>query len=631
MRFGKCMALGAAAAAAVTLFFGNVWAADSEVLEEIRAAVSVVEEAAAEAEAAVEAAEAAVAGAESVLEEVTGEAEAAIEEAAGSVEEAESVAEEALGAVEEVESAVEEAAEAAAPKVYQIGDVVDDFTVLLHDGQQVSLYELLEDHDAVFLNFFATWCGPCHLEYPYISEAAAEYEDVAVLTISADPSDTAEMLEDERKNYQLDYMTALCNYDLDIAFNIQSIPTSFMIDRNKVLCWTQLSAFASAPAVKTLFRDFSADDYSESLVNYEIPAATPETAGVTALSSEELSALINAEGSNLVFNNSGNEIVFPFIDSGDGGVAPSNLDCPGTMAECSAEVEVEAGDVLAFTWEMDGAIVLENAFLRIDGSPVKSITGKKERSEFAYRFEEPGTHTVAFDFVVNVYDTPFDEYFMTIRDVRLLTGEEAEKTLAAQPVWPAVLEGNACALSVKDKDAREVIVSIDGESDDPRRFYIAKGAKADVHVHIGAETDPDITVLMLISRDYGYHCLSEFETDEEGFVIPLELMNMDEDGYPYNMVQVLLDGGISYGPGLVICADEENMDATLPYLSQSQNITWSCADGGSPDSAEEPAEQTVDSAAEEVSPGSVEEMEEPPVDNPAEAVSADSAEEPAEG
>ena len=40
--------------------------------------------------------------------------------------------------------------------VYRIGDRVDDFSVTLCDGSEVTLYGLLEEYDAVFLNFFGS-------------------------------------------------------------------------------------------------------------------------------------------------------------------------------------------------------------------------------------------------------------------------------------------------------------------------------------------------------------------------------------------------------------------------------------------------------------------------------------------
>ena len=53
-----------------------------------------------------------------------------------------------------------------APKVYAVGDTMDDFTITLTDGTDVTLSELLKTHKAVLINIWATWCGPCREEFP---------------------------------------------------------------------------------------------------------------------------------------------------------------------------------------------------------------------------------------------------------------------------------------------------------------------------------------------------------------------------------------------------------------------------------------------------------------------------------
>ena len=46
------------------------------------------------------------------------------------------------------------------------GQTMPDFTVPLTDNTNTSLSELLSENDLVVLNVFATWCGPCELEFP---------------------------------------------------------------------------------------------------------------------------------------------------------------------------------------------------------------------------------------------------------------------------------------------------------------------------------------------------------------------------------------------------------------------------------------------------------------------------------
>ncbi len=55
-----------------------------------------------------------------------------------------------------------------APAYYWLGDKMDDFTVTMSDGKEMTLSKILETKELVILNFWATWCGPCRMEFPYM-------------------------------------------------------------------------------------------------------------------------------------------------------------------------------------------------------------------------------------------------------------------------------------------------------------------------------------------------------------------------------------------------------------------------------------------------------------------------------
>ena len=69
--------------------------------------------------------------------------------------------------------------------LYALGDTMEDFTAQLCDGTQVSLSGLLSEKKAVFLNFWARWCGPCEMEFPYMQQAYDQMSpDIAVVALS---------------------------------------------------------------------------------------------------------------------------------------------------------------------------------------------------------------------------------------------------------------------------------------------------------------------------------------------------------------------------------------------------------------------------------------------------------------
>ena len=60
--------------------------------------------------------------------------------------------------------------------------------------------EALKDHEAVLINFRATWYMPCRNEFPYLNEAYEKYRDrVAFIALSTEPKDTADRIEAYRK------------------------------------------------------------------------------------------------------------------------------------------------------------------------------------------------------------------------------------------------------------------------------------------------------------------------------------------------------------------------------------------------------------------------------------------------
>ena len=57
------------------------------------------------------------------------------------------------------------------------GQIFPDFSVNTIRGSAFSLSESLETHDLVLINFWATWCGPCCMEFPFLEEAWEQYSD----------------------------------------------------------------------------------------------------------------------------------------------------------------------------------------------------------------------------------------------------------------------------------------------------------------------------------------------------------------------------------------------------------------------------------------------------------------------
>ena len=72
-----------------------------------------------------------------------------------------------------------------------LGEPFPDFTVKDTKKNEFTLSEALKDHEAVLINFFASWCGPCIRELPLLNELYNQYGDrVAFIGLDFEPDDS---------------------------------------------------------------------------------------------------------------------------------------------------------------------------------------------------------------------------------------------------------------------------------------------------------------------------------------------------------------------------------------------------------------------------------------------------------
>jgi len=122
----------------------------------------------------------------------------------------------------------------------EIGYAAPDFTVELVGGETVKLSDFRGK--VVFLNFWATWCGPCVNEMPDIQKLADAFpDDLVVLAVNcSERKDKVEKFIND-KGYTF-------NAGFDEAGKIQNkyptdgIPYSVIIDAKGIITTTHLGA-----------------------------------------------------------------------------------------------------------------------------------------------------------------------------------------------------------------------------------------------------------------------------------------------------------------------------------------------------------------------------------------------------
>ena len=101
---------------------------------------------------------------------------------------------------------------ATASAAVQLGDRAEDFSIVNSDGTVSTLSLMLAQKKAVYVYFWASWCGPCQMVGPIVDEIAGERPDIKVGKVNVD---------EER--------------ELAAVFNVMNIPTLVVVKDGKIV------------------------------------------------------------------------------------------------------------------------------------------------------------------------------------------------------------------------------------------------------------------------------------------------------------------------------------------------------------------------------------------------------------
>ena len=478
-------------------------------------------------------------------------------------------------------------------RAYVVGDTMGDFTLTLSDGTTVTFSELLATHKAVLINIWATWCNPCCQEFPYMEEAYAQVQDdLAIVAVSCEPTDTDDVINAFKEENGLSILPmAADTIGLTDWFDYDGIPTSIMIDRNGVICWQESGSITSVDTFLRLFNAFIADDYSESLVGFEIPKVKPTVENPDVA---DVAAAMLAEGSDLTVSfSSDDEYAWPWVVD-DGCVVASNAGVDDSYAMVFVTLNAEEGDVLSYDVKVSCEESYDYFYVLVDGEISKVIDGEEDWATYAAALTA-GEHTAVFVYMKDAASSDGEDTAW-LKNVKVVTGDEAAALIATMPVYPHALESGVSSELVGD-DAKEIVF----EYADPEyaetfetalgKCYVVNSDTVTANIYIGKDVSAE---LASVYNNYDGTAvkLADADIDGDAFVVSGGVSAMDVDGYSYSSFYTYanLYDSETDPVAMTFFRDEQNANAFIQDMNTSYGMTvfasWHYADGTLPSTDE---------------------------------------------
>ncbi|MBR4208978.1 MAG: redoxin domain-containing protein [Lachnospiraceae bacterium] len=517
--------------------------------------------------------------------------------------------------------------ETVAQAVYQtpedyLGHPMPDFSLQTLDGKTFTLSEVLKEKKVVLLNLWATWCPPCEREFPFMEEAYRMYqEDVAVIAASIEPDDTVSVLKEYVESHGMTFDVARDEgLTLRDRFVSGGIPTTVVVDRFGNVVLIEVGAQSSVEPFANLFQVLLSDAYTETKVLKTFPAAIPD---VDQASEEELAGAMNAEGAKIHWSNPEYFLDFPMVvtewsemaqkaeeDAAEAArraagaaveaaqepteaepaeaeetqapapaptrlcLTNSNAGKDSTSAYATASFTTRKDEVFAFDFCTSTESIFDFLTIYIDGARVKRFGGSHEWTTYAIAFAAAGDHTVTIAYEKDQEGAKGADR-VWIDDARILSGEEAQAALSANPSFPYDKE---TTLTVCNENAKEIKVTGDNAEYFLNAYFGCQkayvcGEKATVKATLNKTVDPEAAYLY--SNYDGMGISAADAQAEDGAILTTCLHNMDVDGYFYTAVYLRESYETAAGLGVLLFPDKEHADYAFKTVAPYYGFTLS--------------------------------------------------------
>ena len=360
--------------------------------------------------------------------------------------------------------------------LYNLGDVMYDFTANTIGNQRFTLSEVLQEKKMVLINFWATWCGPCKIEFPYMMQAynsefsfetsegtwSGNYSDevaIVALSISDGNSAIAPFVEDMKAQNEID---TTFDWGADSTGQYShftrtgKIPLTVIVDRYGVVCDMHDGSLVSVADFTKRFDKYISPDYEQDNhtgnnnpddpgnFERELPIYTmPESSVLEAAANGTdfngtYRAITDADAKDAAY-------YWPWLvgeENGESYIYASNKGRQKySFAAVYVKFQAQAGDVFTFDYYTSTESECDILYLLLGGAESLEFSGissagtgaDRWRTCYAYAVKEAGEYEFAF--IYNTDEMNASNEIATddvqLRNFRFTTVEEMNTALTA--------------------------------------------------------------------------------------------------------------------------------------------------------------------------------------------------------
>jgi DsbE subfamily thiol:disulfide oxidoreductase len=131
------------------------------------------------------------------------------------------------------------------------GQTAPDFYFENREGESTSLGQL--KGRLVLVNFWATWCGPCRSEMPFLQHLYEDWPEEELLVLAINIQESSSDVSQFLQSYGFSF-TVLLDSKGNVArrYNVTGIPTTFFIDKEGVIQNVHVGSFQSQAEIEAI-------------------------------------------------------------------------------------------------------------------------------------------------------------------------------------------------------------------------------------------------------------------------------------------------------------------------------------------------------------------------------------------